>query len=277
SDNEFGPNYRVAGRMVPELPYTTFPEPFDWDNEDDIDFRHSGAEYEYMSPATAHYYESQPFAWNSRDYSFINIYYNLVGDINSSYTPEGNISKRDSDVELVYEEAVSAQVGEEITLPIRINHTEKLGAITLGMTYRNDLIEVLSTNYDKANGEYHIDAENGLLNIAWYDSYGKTFANDEAIAYITVKVLQPISENTELFSLTDATEFADVNAHKLEGIKLSTYNLNNNTMPESSTFNSMNYPNPFKQHTTIAYTLPESGEVNIAVYDLTGRGKHCRI
>jgi hypothetical protein len=32
-----------------------------------------------------------------------------------------------------------------------------------------------------------------------------------------------------------------------------------------------NYPNPFRQRTTIEYTLPESGSVQIEVYDLLGR------
>ncbi len=271
SFNEFSPNYKVSGRLVSELPIKTFPIPFDWDNPEDIMFLHSGEDYKDSIPAAAHYYESEPIIWSSNDNTYINIYYAIAGDVNSSYTPEDNIRKRESDIELAYNHAITAQVGETVTLPIHINNTEKLGAITLGMTYRNDLIEVLSTNYNKANGEYHIDQENGLLNIAWYDNYGKTFTEKEAVAYITVKVLQTIPENTELFSLTNATEFADVNASKLAGVKLSTYHLNNNVMVENKDFSSTNYPNPFKHYTTIAYTLPESGKVDIAVYDLTGR------
>jgi hypothetical protein len=32
-----------------------------------------------------------------------------------------------------------------------------------------------------------------------------------------------------------------------------------------------NYPNPFNPSTTIGYNLPESGQVSLSVYDMTGR------
>ncbi len=41
-------------------------------------------------------------------------------------------------------------------------------------------------------------------------------------------------------------------------------------MPESAELLS-NYPNPFNPETTIQFTLPQSGMINLAIYDLSGR------
>ena len=41
-------------------------------------------------------------------------------------------------------------------------------------------------------------------------------------------------------------------------------------LPESFTL-SQNYPNPFNPETTIRFDLPQSGEINLAVYDLAGQ------
>lgn len=41
--------------------------------------------------------------------------------------------------------------------------------------------------------------------------------------------------------------------------------------PESSTFNARAYPNPFSGETTIEYSLPESGNVEVSIFDLNGR------
>lgn len=36
-------------------------------------------------------------------------------------------------------------------------------------------------------------------------------------------------------------------------------------------FKAKAYPNPFTSETTIEYNLPESGDVEVSIYDLTGR------
>ena len=45
---------------------------------------------------------------------------------------------------------------------------------------------------------------------------------------------------------------------------------NQSSIPESYTL-SQNYPNPFNPSTTISFSIPEDGNVNLSIYDITGR------
>jgi hypothetical protein len=54
-------------------------------------------------------------------------------------------------------------------------------------------------------------------------------------------------------------------------VTLSTVSNENDTDIPSSTKLAQNYPNPFNPSTTIAYTIKNSGQVSLQVYDVTGR------
>jgi len=68
--------------------------------------------------------------------------------------------------------------------------------------------------------------------------------------------LTPTETETEWTLLTGSESFVEREASQLH--------------PESVTL-WPNYPNPFREQTTIEYTLPEAGDVRLEVYDLLGR------
>ncbi len=128
----------------------------------------------------------------------------------------------------------------------------------------------MGTNYSE--DDYYVDAEKGMLNIGWYDVYGKAYSSEESIVNIKVRVKDVIEENVQLFTLNSNTELAGVDAHKLGGLGLSTAYVNTDnggaTPQERYGLSTTNYPNPFKDYTTIEYTLPEDGNVDVSVYDV---------
>ena len=268
NNNQYSPNFRVTGRLVDSLPEITFPMPFDYDNPIDVPFTHSGNDYLYFQKATEHKYTSAPIGINnSKDY--INIYYEAIGDVNAGYTPPGAGLKVQPTVELVYDGSVSTYIGDELTIPIRIDRSAEVGAITLSLNYRNDLIKVVGTSFGK-DGEF-IDQKDGILNMAWFSLNPVDYSSGDIIAQIKVVVIGTIPQGTELFKVRSNTELADADAHafttKLKTVTTTTDRL----LSGDEELQVSNYPNPFDTKTTFRYVLPEGGKVKLEVYDLRGK------
>jgi len=268
NNNQFRPNFMVTGRMVPSLPYITFPNPFDSLNVNDVPFTHSGNEYMYFQPATNHKYTSDSLPWGGKN-NYINLYYESVGDVNASFIPPGSGLKAKSALDLEYEGLASTAIGSVITVPVSVDRDVEVGAVTLSFNYRNDLIEVLGTNY--TDDDMFINQEEGILNIAWFSTEGADFNADATIAQIRVKVLAEIPEGTELFELNTISELADVNAQPIADVTLKTIGVTTDKGIFTGTeLTASNFPNPSDAYTTISYTLPENGKVKVEVYNSVG-------
>jgi hypothetical protein len=268
SNNQFSPNFRVTGRFVDSLPEKTFPKPFEYHNTDDIPFVHSGNDYLYFSKATAHKYSSAPITFDNTK-NYINIYYEAIGDVNAGYVPPGSGLKVQPTAELAYEGVVSGSIGDTVLVPISIDRHAEIGAITLNFTYRNDLINVLGTNFGE-DGEF-IDHEKGILHMGWFDMDGEYFGEGDDIAVIKVVITGKIMKDTRLFSLEPSSELAHPNAQpffvKLKAVSVTT----EKTILGGNDIYIINYPNPFETKTTFKYILPEAGKVKLDVYDLNGK------
>jgi len=268
---QFSPNFRVTGRMVPAIPYTTWPEPFDYPTAtthvDDVPFYHSGTSYLYFTGAEQHKYNSTLLPLGSTN-NFMNIYYNALGDINSSYAPESRALKAMSQVGLVFDREKHVSKGEVIEIPIRVSSSVHLGALTMGLTYRNDLIEVVGSNY--GSDFIRIDHAGGDVMIGWYNTDGLMLSDDDVVAVLKVRVLADLSAGMNLFELDGTTELADVNAQVIRGVDLKSTTLITGAEGIGE-ITATNYPNPFSGSTVISYSLPESGKVRLAVYNKLGQ------
>ncbi len=269
SSNLFAKNFEVTGRMVSMLPEMTWDDYFTTLNVDDVPFAHSDEDYQYYDQAADHKYSSVSIPWEATN-NYMNIYYEAIGDINASYVPTSDGFKTYEGNELVYEGRIGAGTDDVLTVPVRIDQEANVSAISLNMTYRNDLIEVLGVNYGE--DYYKIDQEAGTLRIGWFGEEAKEFNAEDVIAQIEVRVLGDISADTKLFKLDANTELADPTAAPIDGVTFKSMSLTTDLSElMGSELQANNYPNPFKDNTMIEFVLPEAGKVQLKVYNEMGQ------
>jgi hypothetical protein len=196
---------------------------------------------------------------------YLNIYYNSVADVNSSYIPVYGEFKTDSPIKIIHDQLIQVHKADIVELQLRIDRQAELGAITMGLMYDKNLIEVIETDYEVSL----IDVENGIVRLAWASNHGIDVYEDDVIVNLTVRIIGDIKSGTQLFKLDNSTEFANAQAIPLTDLMLKVNGLT--TEATAGDLFMINYPNPFVESTTISYSLPESGKVDLAVFNQMGQ------
>jgi hypothetical protein len=270
------PNFSVSGIFVDGVDFNINHIFGDLDKPYPSYFFYQGNDnYNWSTLAKEHYYKQdlhEIVGWQPEGMRYLNIYYNSVGDINSSYRPLYGGWKNDDGLQLHVKGVMDVNVGDEIAIPVSINNYAHLGAISLGIDYRNDLVEITGTSF---GDDAHFDNDTGSLRVAWASLDGEHYEAGSDIAYIMVRLLDHVDPETELFTLNAFTELADTKAMVLPEIDLSTIALNTGALSATDIAEGMisvvNFPNPFDKTTTIRYELPENAEVQMIVYNKMGQ------
>jgi hypothetical protein len=187
-----------------------------------------------------------------------------VGDVNGSYIPVGY--KESPLLSIAEDGLMTVPVGEPFVYNIRSGRNAELGAMTLFMGYDNDRFEVVDVASKSEGMKYAFG--DGKISIAWADTKPLNVKTDDLLLSLNLRVKDQLAEPTDVFTLRPGSEFADMLASPYTNYDLK---MSNVVTPGTQGLTMYNYPNPFKNTTTILYTLPEAGHVKLVLTDLYGK------
>ncbi len=202
--------------------------------------------------------------------SIVNDFHGLCyGDVNGSYTPSTKDSPK---VSLNFQNNLNVEINEIVNVPINIEHTMKIAAISLELFYPEELFNIEDVSLAKDSREkvlFH--NKNGVLRISWYDLEGIHFNADDVLLNISIRLRKTINSIPDdlHFILGQDCEIADSEVQVLEDVKLNTPKLSVKDTPLNH-YLGHNHPNPFSSITKIDYGLAEPAFVSLRIYNTLG-------
>ena len=253
-------NFRFATTRLPNHGAMTYP------NAPELLFTPFG-NYQATTTASDVYHE---VSLNnlSDGLNVFNVYLVASGDVNASFKP-GLGAKAGADI--LYEGELAASEGEVVIIPVKVNQTLDFAAMSIGFSFNNNLIEVLSVeNYPI----HYIDNEASTVRVAWVDQQGKSLNNGDDLMLIKARIVGNLQSGDRYFELMPDVEFADINANVIGGVGLTLPYIESGVTGLNDSQQSLAhsaYPNPFRGQTRINYLLPEAGKVKISLYNNFGQ------
>jgi len=195
------------------------------------------------------------------------------GDVNSSYMPTDAAT---GNVLLLAEGNQVISSFTEFTIQVSIKEMIETGAISFGIYYPQEYMDITEATLSGAEGNAVITINDGLLRIGWANLNALAFQQDDIIFTISgmAKDLSGLTEPIQL-ELMGESEFTNVAAQPFSAVTLSAPQLVTmatglNGQINTGLWLSDNYPNPFSKQTTIRYHIPAEGHVILKVVNMFG-------
>jgi hypothetical protein len=138
-------------------------------------------------------------------------------------------------------------------------------------------VEIKDVVMNNANGEFDWAASGNELRIGWNSLVPAELSASETLVTLRMKTKETFTRGSS-FKLTLApdplNELADDHFDVISNAILSVNGVeasaNGIGQPSANSIGFYNYPNPFVKATTIAYTLPFDGNVNLEIRNMFG-------
>jgi hypothetical protein len=184
-----------------------------------------------------------------------------TGDVNGSFTPA---AKEAVSVEIVPDQLITAS--HEMMLAIRCESALTMGAVSLVLGLPDGITITDIRIPDHANhGTLLFHQTGNEVRISWFDTEAREASNGEILFTLYAKTGK--KSEGQIVTLGGSL-ISDADGRNYEYVRL----LGPMITQEKQTdvFMSVNIPNPFNGITEIWYSIPESGTVDLHVYNAMG-------
>ncbi|MCX6271697.1 MAG: T9SS type A sorting domain-containing protein [Bacteroidetes bacterium] len=186
-----------------------------------------------------------------------------TGDVDRSYIPA--IAKTGDCIRIIPSGSLPVKPGETISIPFIAETDAEIGSVSLVMDFRSDYLIVKDISPSQ-EGFQVFTANDQQIRFAWYSLTPMRIHAGEELFHLVCTVTNArgnlYTEAGNEFEITDN-----------DGIKLNDFRL---TYPipvisDERDLLRQNTPNPFSIFTDISYTLEREGNVQLALFDHSGR------
>ena len=198
-----------------------------------------------------------------------NFYGLCVGDVNASYIPSTGAKSAQSLVSLVQEGEMIITAGQEFDVPLRIQQSADLGAVSLVLNYPSDYLSI--TNVIIKQGNLMFTAAGNELRIAWSELEPMMLQSGEALITLHMKASQSLGSEAMTLSLNGESELADGIGQVIPDVTLTApvFKTSHTGVTENDALAMVSvYPNPAQLQITVEYQLTQASLVSVEILNV---------
>lgn len=182
-----------------------------------------------------------------------------AGDVNGTFVP----STRDLvAIQVSYTPKYSEN---NFSIEIYANNVTEVSAMGLVINYPSSMVDVSKVTCQM--GETNMLVNNGQIRISWVNESGNITSVDPNVPILVIEAKKNNSfDGSDIrFVIDPLSHFSDYKGEQID----TRYTLP--LISNSGKYLSNNYPNPYSGSTSIIYTLPVDGKVNVSLYNQMGQ------
>ena len=207
-----------------------------------------------------------------------NLYAMCTGDFNGSL-PSGGLKSATSSLMLATNSNMQVGANQEFELPLRAGSRMEVGAVSMILEIPSGLVNVQDVVVNGSTVPVLWAVKGNELRIGWNSSMPVNVAENETLVTLKLKTNTSFTMGESIdiaLKFDPLNELADGNFDVIQDANLMVAMVGNGVTgihnpADNNSLSLGNYPNPFKNSTTVEYTLPVQGKVTIQVYNSLGQ------